>query len=67
VVKKLSTIYEFLQVSTISYENNKSVYKEEKMLAMKTVHGIELNHQYVPTNHTVFFDLTSFEVQKYRH
>jgi len=64
--EKLSTIYEFLQISTIFYESNKSVYKEENMLAMKTVHGLELNHQYVPTNQNAFFDLMSGEVQKYR-
>jgi len=61
--EKLSAIYEFLQVSTIFYESNKSVYKEENMLAMKR---LELNHQYVPTNQNVFFDLMSGEVQKYR-
>lgn len=65
--EKLSTIYEFLQVSTILYESNKSVYKEENTLKMKNVHGLELNHQYVLTNQSLLFDLTSCELQKYRH
>jgi hypothetical protein len=64
--EKLSTIYEFLQVSTILYESNKSIYKEENMLTMKNVHGLELNHQYIPKKQSVLFDLMSCEVQKYR-
>lgn len=60
--EKLSTIYEFLQDFTVLYESNKSVYKEENMLTMKNVHGLELNHQYVLTNQSVLFDLMSCEV-----
>jgi hypothetical protein len=65
--EKLSAIYKFLQDSTILYENNKSVYKEENMLTMKNVHGLELNHKYVLANQNVLFDLMSCEVQKCRH
>ena len=57
----------FLQVPTMLYESNKSVYKEENVLTMKNVHGLELKHQYIPTKQSALFDLMSCEVQKYRH
>jgi hypothetical protein len=66
--ENLSTIYD---VSVYKFpqflRGNKSLYKDGNMLEMKNIHGLELNHQYVTTNQSEFFDFTSCEVQKYRH